>query len=289
MSLWWKGHCRIWDSSQLRVWENGWKWPQKPKQFHSFLMFPTFRVARCHITFSKPMRLPSRYHAKGPIGAEALCRSMEANSSIYAIAMNIPYIDIIRYWIILISNRFLCSDFLHAIMLFSLFYSFHAIYVIFIEAGRFLYPGHEVGQFDDEKRDQMDMAHLACLSWKAGCLWHLFLDLARGVSWKCTVNFVRDGWFHQSSFWFLDKDEPVGTFWDDYFGNIISRNTIERWWFPIGLAWCWPGLLPWTSREQQLERLWVRVAQWEESLLKLVGQIQFEFTTCWHCLAHPKY
>lgn len=159
---------------------------------------------------------------------EALCRSMEANSSIYAIAMNIPYIDIIRYWIILISNRFLCSDFLHAIMLFSLFYSFHAIYVIFIEAGRFLYPGHEVGQFDDEKRDQMDMAHLACLSWKAGCLWHLFLDLARGVSWKCTVNFVRDGWFHQSSFWFLDKDEPVGTFWDDYFGNIISRNTIEK-------------------------------------------------------------
>ena len=26
----------------------------------------------------------------------------------------------------------------------------------------------------------------------------------------------------------LDKDEPVGTFWDDYFGNIISRNTIEK-------------------------------------------------------------
>ena len=78
-------------------------------------------------------------------------------------------------------------------MLFSLFYSFHAIYVIFIEAGRFLYPGHEVGQFDDEKRDQMDMAHLACLSWKAACFWHLFLDLARGASWKCTVNSVRDG------------------------------------------------------------------------------------------------
>ena len=110
------------------------------------------------------------------------------------------YIDIIRYLIILISNRFLCSDCLHAVMLFSFFYSFHAIYVLFIEAGRFSYPGHEVGQFDDEKRDQMDMAHLACLSWKAACFRHLFLELARGVSWKCTVNFVRGGWFHQSSF-----------------------------------------------------------------------------------------
>lgn len=27
-------------------------------------------LRQCHITFSKPMRLPSRYHAKGPIGAE---------------------------------------------------------------------------------------------------------------------------------------------------------------------------------------------------------------------------
>ena len=72
-------------------------------------------------------------------------------------------------------------------------YSFHAIYVIFIEAGRFLYPGHEVGQFDDEKRDQMDMAHLACLSWKAACFCHLKLDLARCVSWKCTLNILQDG------------------------------------------------------------------------------------------------
>lgn len=30
---------------------------------------------RCHITFSKPMRLPSRYFARGPIGAEAGCSS----------------------------------------------------------------------------------------------------------------------------------------------------------------------------------------------------------------------
>jgi len=27
-------------------------------------------LRQCHITFSKPMRLPSRYHAKGPIGTE---------------------------------------------------------------------------------------------------------------------------------------------------------------------------------------------------------------------------
>ena len=138
-------------------------------------MFLTFSVVRCHITFSKPMRLPSRYHAKGPIGAEAFnlrCRFMEVNSAIYAIAMNIQ---------ILISKSFSFIRFSACKIVID---SFHAIYVIFIEAGRFLYPGHEVGQFDDEKRDQMDMAHLACLSWKAACFWHLKLDLARCVSWK---------------------------------------------------------------------------------------------------------
>lgn len=60
-------------------------------------MFPTFSVARCHITFSKPMRLPSRYHAKGPIGAEALnlrCRLMEVYKVRHLCNCNEYYIDI---------------------------------------------------------------------------------------------------------------------------------------------------------------------------------------------------
>ena len=156
-------------------------------------MFPTFSVARCHITFSKPMRLPSRYHAKGPIGAEALPPKMQIDGSKlrHLCNCNEYYVDLdINLQPFSLLRFSACNN---NVVYSCLFYSFHAIYAIFIEAGRFLYPGHEVGQFDDEKRDQMDMAHLACLSWKAGCFWHLFLDLARDVSWKCTVNFVRDG------------------------------------------------------------------------------------------------
>lgn len=202
MSLWWKGHCRIWDSSQLRVWENG-----RFTSRSSFTPWDVSYLQRCEVSHhlqqahAIAISLPcERTHwcwgtqPKMQIDGSKLSQKMQLQWIFHI------YIDIIRYWIILISNRFLCSDFLHAIMLFSLFYSFHAIYVIFIEAGRFLYPGDEVGQFDDEKRDQMDMAHLPCWAWKAACFRHLFLDLARGVSWKCTVNFVRDGWFHQSSF-----------------------------------------------------------------------------------------
>eukprot|EP00438_Fugacium_kawagutii_P033618 Skav216191 [mRNA] locus=scaffold1222:26912:38037:- [translate_table: standard] len=43
-----------------------------------FILLSCVRSNQCHITFSKPMRLPSRYFAKGPIGAEDYYRGPAA-------------------------------------------------------------------------------------------------------------------------------------------------------------------------------------------------------------------
>ncbi|CAE7608530.1 UPF1 [Symbiodinium natans] len=40
------------------------------KKYELVVEGPLSNLRQCHITFSKPMRLPSRYFAKGPIGAE---------------------------------------------------------------------------------------------------------------------------------------------------------------------------------------------------------------------------